>query len=234
MAGNFMEKLRSFLGFRPEQPRSEFRNPIWGDDDDDGDELYDRQTSIHIHTDPDLHHEITKHMQSMLRTFSNMIIGEHMKPFIPDEQIAIPEFEENLPDEDSGNSIRDYYLKPGYQRAKSGDMDLDGKISSTDVSGFLNNKGDAQTNTPFDGSLVPSRSFCQTIITTSITKPDGTTETRRIVKHGNGVTEDVTTTKSSHDPNSKGPFVDPMVPHDMDSFYKGFLRDFASQWTNFN
>lgn len=227
-----MDKLRSFLGIRPEPPRNDFRNPIWGDDDDDGDELYDRHASIEIHTDPDLH-EITKHMQSMFRTFSNLIIGDNINTFFH-EPTELPEMDEDLPDENyASNSIRDFYLKPGYQIDKPADVDLDGKISSSEMSGLLKKKGDAETMTPFDGNMIPGRSFCKTIITTSVTKPDGTIETRRIVKHGNGVTEDITTS-SAPGMDHKGSIMDPITPHNMDPFFKDFIRDFTSQWRHFN
>lgn len=206
---SFMDKLRMFLGIRLEPPRNDFRNPIWGsDDEDDGDELYSRQNFESF--DLDVHQEITKQMQDMLKSFGG-IFGD-MKSFFHDDNFDTFAGVTDLPapvDPENYNSniIRDHYLKPGYhnKHEPKEDIDLDGKISSQEISGLLKNKDEVQTMIPakpFDGKLVPGRSFCQTIITTSITKPDGTVETRRIVKNGNEVVEETTTSSA---PDSRGP-----------------------------
>lgn len=197
-----MDRIRSFFGLRPEPPRNDFRNPIWGsDDDDDGDELYTRQ-QVDIYKDPfELQREFTKHMQEMFMNFGN-IFGD-MKSLFDKDFNSIGTITE-LPTSDhepetfDSNRIRDYYLKPGYHESYNNskqDMDLDGKISSQDISGLLKQKKDGQIvpGTPFSGTIIPGRPFCQTIITTSVTKPDGTVETRRIVKNGNEVIEETTT-----------------------------------------
>ncbi|CAH0723566.1 unnamed protein product, partial [Brenthis ino] len=199
---NFMERIRSFFGLRPEPPRNDFRNPIWGsDDDDDGDELYTRQ-QLDIYKDPlELQQEFAKHMQEIFMNFGS-IFGD-MKSFFGkdfDSIGTITEFptSNHEPETFDSNRIRDYYLKPGYHDSCNNskqDMDLDGKISSQDISGLLKQKEDGQIvpGTPFSGTIIPGRPFCQTIITTSVTKPDGTVETRRIVKNGNEVIEETTT-----------------------------------------
>ncbi|XP_004923553.1 uncharacterized protein LOC114252983 [Bombyx mandarina] len=195
----FMDKLRSFLGIRQEPPRNDFRNPIWGsDDEDDGDELYSRNEMSAIIDPMDLHRDFTKHMHEMFRSFGSMF-GD-VQSFFHDENFDFPGISDLPSDEGSNHgNIRDYYLKPGYdnhREALKQDVDLDGKISSNEISGLLKQKDnmqDANQKPLFNGNLVPGRSFCQTIITTSVKKPDGTVETRRIVKNGNEVTEETVT-----------------------------------------
>ncbi|XP_034828672.1 HCLS1-associated protein X-1-like [Maniola hyperantus] len=207
----FMDRFRSFFGLRPEPPKNDFRNPIWGsDDDDDGDELYSRQ-QIDAFDPLEMQREFMNHMQDMFKTFGSMF-GD-MKAFIGHSDMGtITDFPttEQEPDDFDSNSIRDYYLKPGYHEHKyehqREDIDLDGKISSNEISGLLQQKdGHLVPQKPFDSNLVPGRSFCKTIITTSITKPDGTIETRRIIKNGNEVIEETTTMEpDSRNPNHPG------------------------------
>ncbi|KAH9636102.1 hypothetical protein HF086_008402 [Spodoptera exigua] len=205
---NFMDKLRMFLGIKQDPPRNDFRNPIWSsDDEDDGDELYTRHEMKDFNTAMDIHQEFSRQMHEMIETFSTMF-GD-VKTFINENPFDSfttinplpPEHgeQENFP----GGNIRDYYLKPGYhnrqQEQIKEDIDLDGKISSNEISGLLKTKKDNQIVpvTPFNGELVPGRSFCQTIITTSVTKPDGSVETRRIVKRGNEIVEETVTSTTT-------------------------------------
>lgn len=235
---SFMDRMRSFFGLPSEPPRNDFRNPIWGsDDDDDGDELYTRQ-QIEAYSDPvELHRELTKHMQDIFNNFGSLF-GD-MKAFFgqadPETFSAMTQFPpiEQEPETFDSNRIRDYYLKPGYHETHIGpkqDIDLDGKISSEDISGLLKQRENPQffpPASPFSGNVVPGKSFCQTIITTSVTKPDGTVETRRIVKNGNEVTEETTTS------TRPGP-IHPYFPgpstidstHMMFSQLSSFLRNF--------
>lgn len=147
--------------------------------------------------------------QDMFKTFGS-ILGD-MRAFMGHGDIGtITEFPttEQEPDNFDSNRIREYYLKPGYHKQIHAreDSDLDGKISSNEISGLLKqNDGKLvpkTPQTPFDGTLVPGQTFCKTIITTSVTKPDGTIETRRIIKNGNEVIEETTTTE----PNSRNPY----------------------------
>lgn len=204
-----MDRLRAFLGYGQEPPRNDFRNPIWGsDDDDDGDELYTRHEMTQY--DPlDIHRELAKQMTDMFKTFGN-IMGDVRSFFHEDQFDQYAGFADipSEPDNFNSNNIRDYYLKPGYHRQKQDDkqdIDLDGKISSNEISGLLKQKEDKNTGTTiqFDGDMVPGRSFCKTIITTSVTKPDGTVETRRIVKTGNDVIEETIT---STEPDIRNPY----------------------------
>uniref|UniRef100_A0A1E1WM69 HCLS1-associated protein X-1 n=1 Tax=Pectinophora gossypiella TaxID=13191 RepID=A0A1E1WM69_PECGO len=233
----FMEKLRSFFGLRigVDSPRNDFRNPIWGsDDDDDGDELYTRQ-NIDVQGHLDLHHEFAKQVHDMFRSFGGMF-GD-MTTFFQDEAIdATPGALMEPPAEPehfNSNTIRDYYLKPGYHSRRQDepkDIDLDGKISSHEISGLLKKKGqgiDPGAVKPFDGNLVPGRSFCQTIITTSVKKPDGTVETRRIVKNGNEVIEETTT---SSGPDSRGPNTPGLSPISSTGI---IFSELASMFKNF-
>ncbi|CAH2040762.1 unnamed protein product, partial [Iphiclides podalirius] len=201
MASNeFMDKIRSFFGLRVEPPRNDFRNPIWSTDDDDDDELYNRQQIDVFKDSLELHRELTRHMQEMFSSFGSMF-GD-MKTFLHDG--AIDSFVTDLPVREepeqfvNSSSIRDYYLKPGYQNNKNehleGDKDLDGKISSHEISGLLKNNDDRIVPSNRYDNVISGRPFCQTIITTSVTKPDGSTETRRIVKKGNEVIEETITT----------------------------------------
>ncbi|XP_072949955.1 uncharacterized protein [Epargyreus clarus] len=227
---NLMDRIRSFFGFRQEAPRNDFRNPIWGsDDEDDGDELYTR-SNIDLYGDPmELHREITRQVQDMFRSFGSMFgdmgfFFEEVRP--PGAIMDVP----NEPENFNNNNIRDYYLKPGYQHDRHDlhkDNDLDGKLSSNDIKGLLKQKEDGQLVpvTPFDGNLVPGRAFCQTVITTSVTKPDGTVETRRIVKKGNEVVEETVTTTEP----SRGPFsgLSPIsTPGHVFSSLSSLLRNF--------
>ncbi|XP_013142359.1 PREDICTED: uncharacterized protein LOC106106332 [Papilio polytes] len=200
MEGNstFMDKVRSFFGIRTEPPRNDFRNPIWNtDDDDDDDELYSRQ-QMDVFDAMDLQRELSRQMQDMFNSFGSMF-GD-VKTFFHDSNMDamitdIPTSEE--PEHyNNTNTIRDYYLKPGYHSHKHDrlDGDLDGKISSQEISGLLNKKDDALVPSHRYDNTPAIRSFCQTIITTSVTKPDGTIETRRIVKKGNDIVEETTTT----------------------------------------
>lgn len=149
--------------------------------------------------------------QDMFKTFGS-IFGD-MRAFMGHGDIGtMTEFPttEQEPDNFDSNRIREYYLKPGYHHNKHEhgreDSDLDGKISSNEISGLLKQKDGKLVpkapQTPFDGNLVPGQTFCKTIITTSVTKPDGTIETRRIIKNGNEVIEETTTTE----PNSRNPY----------------------------
>ncbi|XP_068624050.1 uncharacterized protein [Battus philenor] len=204
----FMDKIRSFLGLRVEPPRNDFRNPIWNtEDDDEDDELYTRQ-KIEVFDPVEMHRELTKQMHEMFNSFGSMF-GD-LKTFLHDDNIDavvtdIPVHQE--PEHfNNSNSIRDFYLKPGYHNKKSeipeGDVDLDGKISSQEISGLLKQKDGLLTPTHRYDNTPSGRSFCQTIITTSVTKPDGSIETRRIVKKGNDIVEETTTTT---DPNLRDP-----------------------------
>ncbi|XP_023944358.2 HCLS1-associated protein X-1 [Bicyclus anynana] len=203
----FMDRVRSFLGLRQEPPRNDFRNPIWGsDDDDDDDELYSRN-EMQVFDPQEMHQEFLNHVQDMFKNFGSLF-GD-MKAFMGHGDMGtITEFptSDQEPDTLDSNRIRDYYLKPGYHEHRyehpREDTDLDGKISSNQISGLLQQKDKQVPLTPFDGSLVPGQSFCKTIITTSITKPDGTIETRRIIKNGNEVVEETTTTG----PDSRNPY----------------------------
>lgn len=237
MDRGFMDKVRSFFGLGVLPPRNDFRNPIWGsdDDDNDGDELYTRQ-SMDLH--PDFHSELTRHMQDMIRSFGGMF-GD-MKTFFNDDHFLehfdaftnTPALEQGTsePDTFDSNRIRDYYLKPGYHRKQDGpkDADLDGEISSHEISGLLNKKDESPSIVkPFDGNSVQGFPFCQTIITTSVKKADGTVETRRIVKRGNKVIEETTTSTEpdSHGPNSPG--------LNSVSSHGGFFIDLGSLFHNF-
>ncbi|CAH0399307.1 unnamed protein product [Chilo suppressalis] len=235
----FMDKLKVFFGIRQEPPRNDFRNPIWGsDDDDDGDELYTRH-QIEPYVDPtELHRHITSQMQDMFKSFGS-IFGD-VKLFFQDDQFDslagfgdVPE-----PEGYSGsNNLREYYLKPGYQNQKfdhsKQDIDLDGKISSHEISGLLKQKEDGQKEiTPFDGNLVPGRSFCRTIITTSVTKPDGTIETKRIIKNGNEIIEETTTSTGI---DNKGPFNSSLDPISSTSYiYNSIMSELSSHFRNFS
>lgn len=235
-----MDKLRSFFGFRQEPPQNDFRNPIWGsDDDDDGDELYTRQ-QMDSYVDPaEVHRHFAKQMHDMFKSFGSMF-GD-VKLFFHDEQFDSLSGFADMPDSDNytgnnTNSLRDYYLKPGYQNQKQEqheDMDLDGKVSSHEISGLLKQKEDGhKAVTPFNGNLVPGRSFCQTIITTSVTKPDGSIETKRIIKNGHDVVEETTTT--SPGPDSRGPFSSNMDPISTTNFvYGNIMSELSSLFRNF-
>lgn len=238
----FMDKLRSFLGLRKEPPRNDFRNPIWGsdDDEDDDDELYTRQ-HIDMFTETlDIHQEFSRQMQEMFRSFGNMF-GD-MKSFFHDDQFSSfpaltePHLEGDTTMNGGMKSIRDYYLKPGFHSRKDEpkeDIDLDGKISSNEISGLLKHKdGDQRPDqiVPFNGKIVPGTSFCRTIITTSVTKPDGTVETRKIIKNGNEVIEETTTTG----PNSKGPILPGADPNmDTGFIFKNVMSELSSLFRNY-
>lgn len=239
-----MDRVRSFLGIRQEPPRNDFRNPIWSsEDEDDDDELYTRQKINAYTSSVELHQEFASQMQDMFKSFGS-IFGD-MKTFFQDEHFDTigtnTEGGDTLePENFEGNSVREYYLKPGflgkkYQQPKE-DIDLDGKISSHEISGLLKQKEDGHNTgiAPFSGNMVPGRSFCQTIITTSVKKPDGSVETKRIIKNGHEVVEETTTSTM---PDANGPF-----SHNMDSMgsitnsgiiYSHVISELSSLFKNF-
>ncbi|KPJ13188.1 hypothetical protein RR48_06279 [Papilio machaon] len=129
MEGNntFMDKVRSFFGLRTDPPRNDFRNPIWNiDDDDEDDSLYNRQR-MDVFDPVDLHRELTRQMQDMFNSFGSMF-GD-VKTFFHDNNLDtmitdIPASEE--PEHyNNTNSIRDYYLKPGFHNQKHDHLDGD-------------------------------------------------------------------------------------------------------------
>ncbi|CAG9787077.1 unnamed protein product [Diatraea saccharalis] len=232
----FMDKLKTFFGIRQEPPRNDFRNPIWGsDDDDDGDELYTRQ-QIEPYVDPaEFHQHISKQMHDMFKSFGSVF--DDVNLFFHDDQLDTLTGFGDVPEPEgfnNSNNIRDYYLKPGYQKLEqpNQDIDLDGKISSHEISGLLKQKENRnKESTPFDGNLVAGRSFCRTIITTSVTKPDGTIETRRIVKNGNEVIEETTT---STDIDIRGSFNTSIDPISSTSYiYKNIMSELSARFRNF-
>lgn len=240
MAQNtFMDSIRHFFGLRPNPPRNDFRNPIWNsDDEDDGDELYTRQQIDVFNETMDIHQEFRKQMNDMLKTFGSMF-GE-FRSFFNEGNIdaftsmALPESSES--EQFTGGNIRDYYLKPGYHNHEDEnhkqDIDLDGKISSNEISGLLKQKKDSHRAgpiMPFNGNLVPGSSFCQTIITTSVTKPDGTIETRRIIKNGNEVIEETTTTSG---PEIRGPGLDQISSSG--ALYNNVMSELSSFFRNYH
>ncbi|KAM3959767.1 uncharacterized protein ACR2FA_006188 [Aphomia sociella] len=233
-----MDKLRTLFGFRQEPPRNDFRNPIWGtDDDDDEDELYTRQ-QIMPYDENDMHREFSRQVNEMFKNFGNIFID--MRSLFQDEQFDnyagfadIPSESENI----GSNNIRDYYLKPGYhnhQPEQSKDIDLDGKISSNEISGLLKQKDDKHNVgalTPFNGDMIPGRSFCKTVITTSITKPDGTVETRRIIKNGNEVMEESITSTGPTKSRPINTISDPLATPGF--IYSHVLSELSSLFQNF-
>lgn len=241
MNSAFMDKLRSFLGIRQEPPRNDFRNPIWGsDDEDDGDELYTRSAMESFGEAMDMHREFTWQMNEMFKSFGSMF-GD-MRLFFQDEQFdSIPNITDQMSNGAGMNnsSLRDYYLKPGYHGHKTEhpkeDIDLDGKISSNEISGLLKQKENSQdsgSQVPFDGSMMPGRSFCQTIITTSVTKPDGSVETRRIIKNGNEVIEETTT--SGPENRGTGPINQSMDTLNNAGFiYNNVMSELSTLFRNF-
>lgn len=242
-----MDSIRSFFGFQPNPPRNDFRNPIWSsDDEDDGDELYTRQQMETFEDVVDLHQEFRKQMQDMFKTFGSMF-GEFRTLFNEDHIDAFTSM--SLPDDPesdklSGQSIRDYYLKPGYhshnQEQLKEDIDLDGKISSNEISGLLKHPKKPHTSgslVPFNGNMVPGRSFCKTVITTSITKPDGTIETKRIIKNGNEVIEETTTSMPPNNPSgNQGPLHPPGLDQISSSgfIYNHVMSELSSLFRNYH
>ncbi|XP_059058659.1 uncharacterized protein LOC131852071 [Achroia grisella] len=240
MATNtLMDKLRTFFGFRQEPPRNDFRNPIWGTDDyDDGDELYTKHQMTPY--DPnDVHREFSRQINEMFRSFGS--IFDDMRSMFQDDHLDnFAGFADmpSEPDNYNSKSIRDYYLKPGYHSDKHEepkDIDLDGKISSNEISGLLKQKGDKHDQNslvPFSGDMIPGRSFCKTVITTSVTKPDGTMETRRIIKNGNEIVEETVTSTGPSD--SRGPYntsSDSLAPTGF--IYSHVLSELSSLFKNF-
>ena len=238
-----MDKLRVFFGLRQNPPQNDFRNPIWSsDDEDDGDELYTRHEMDDFNETMDRHEEFSRQMFDILRSFGSMF-GD-VKSFINENPFDSfttihPQMPEHGDQEHyNGDNIRDYYLKPGFhqrpQETLIEDKDLDGKITSNDLSGLFKKKKDIPPMKPFNGALVPGRSFCQTIITTSVTKPDGSVETRRIVKNGHEVIEEtVTTTSTGTDPRmpSLSPGLDQLSSPGI--IYNNILSELSSLFRHF-
>lgn len=217
-----MDRLRSFLGFNQQPPVSQFRNPLWGsdDDDDEDDILNSRNTQ-----DPfSLHEEMTRHVNDMMKSFGDMFnnFEDHVDAF---QNTDIPETE--IPE----SNLREYYLKPGYYNkgVDALDTDLDGKVSSHEISDLLKREDKNESAIiPYDGGdFGVGRTFFKSIITTSVTRSDGTVETRTIVRDNNGVVEDTTTQQGPTPKNTNSE----IIP--AGDFYR-VMPNITSFWRMFN
>lgn len=201
---------------------------------DDANEEYHNSTNIDVNTfnDPkDFEEMFPRQMQEMFRAFGQLF-GDITPNFPNDHAWQNRDFIAPIIPGNENKDIRSEYLKPGFQRKEpnsgsSNDADLDGKISSMDISGFLKNKNGSDAN---DGTLTkPSSNSCiflQTVITSSITKPDGTIERRRIVKDHTGTIEETMTT-TNNNPDS-------MDQHDFpQSASVNAMKSFLSLWRMF-
>lgn len=200
---------------------------------DDANEEYDNSTNIDVYTfnnPKDFEEMFPRQMQEMFRAFGQLF-GD-ITPDFPNDHTW--HNRDLITPGNENKDIRSEYLKPGFQRKElnsgsSNDADLDGKISSMDISGFLKNKNDSDAN---DGTLTNSQpssnscTFFQTVITSSITKPDGTTETRCIVKDHTGTIEETVTTTN----NNPGSMDQPDFPQ---SASVNAMKSFLSLWRMF-
>lgn len=230
---SLVNRLKTFLGLH-QPPKNDFRNPIWAEvDEDDDNELFDRHT-LDIDRDPeDLHKEMMKQMDEMFKPFGGLF-GD-MKMFTPEQFHTFGEDKEQGSEPPTTGNIRDYYLKPGFEDDRNyylkRDSDLDGKVSSSEISGLLNrNQPGVSDVVPFRGDSNGTRkSFFKTIITTSVKKPDGSVETRRIVKDQNGVVEETTTQTQPEAPKNTN-----MDIITADQIIINLASDLSSLWKVFN
>ncbi|GBP64124.1 hypothetical protein EVAR_8493_1 [Eumeta japonica] len=121
---------------------------------------------------------MSKQIQEIITSSFGGLFGDVSTLFPEDNIMSLdPDVPENAID----TNVRDYYLKPGYKKyyddIHKQDVDLDGKVSYEEISGLLKKKDGLPSSDfmhHFQGDRPsPGKSFFQTVITTSIKKPDG-------------------------------------------------------------
>lgn len=176
---------------RPDDPGlvDEFRNPIWGSDEEDSDDEFRHgRSSAHfgfnVLTDPlEMHRFFEQQMNEMLRSFQQWNIPDMFG------HVDMPALE--YPEEHKSKNLRDQVLKPSFTPAKTWeeekvDTDLDAKVRKSGI-GSIITEGEApyaQQVSPFNPGC---RSFTsKSIIRRSNRRPDGSVEQEEIVRDSSG------------------------------------------------
>lgn len=190
--------FRSLFGFpdrpqnfqRPDDPGliDEFRNPIWGSDEEDSDDEFrhggaSSHFGFNVLTDPlEMHRFFEQQMNEMLKSFQHWNMPDIFG--LPN----VPAIE--YPEERKSTNLRDQVLKPGYTQAKTQhdekvDTDLDAKVRKSGI-GSLIKEGEAPyvQITPKNPSYGGFTS--KSIIRRSSRRPDGSVEQEEIVRDSAG------------------------------------------------
>ncbi|XP_034952117.1 HCLS1-associated protein X-1 [Chelonus insularis] len=181
--------------------RDRFRNPIWQNDEEDDDE-YDNdgrhfgpRQGFHfkIFTNPfEMTQYFESQMDSMMKDFFNF--GFNQGPgMIPFDDQNLPQL--MPPPERQHKSLREEFLKPGYDYSSSNpeekvDIDLDGKISAQDFSKIWkdpNSSENMQLDVP--QNKFNFHSFGQSIVSQTVRRPDGSIEEKKTVTDSQGNAE---------------------------------------------
>lgn len=188
--------FRSVFGFpdrpqhfqRPDDPGlvDEFRNPIWGSDEEDSDDEFrhggpSSHFGFNVFTDPlEMHRFFEQQMNEMLKSFQqwNMpdIFGHSDMPAL------------EYPEEHKSKHLREQILKPGFAPAKTQqderlDTDLDAKVRKAGIGSLIK-----EEEAPSLKVMTPGRnSFTsKSVIRRSSRRPDGSMEQEEIVRDNAG------------------------------------------------
>lgn len=188
--------FRSVFGFpdrpqnfqRPDDPGlvDEFRNPIWGSDEEDSDDEFRHGGSsshfgFHVFTDPlEMHRFFEQQMNEMLKSFQQWntpdIFGHSDMPAL------------EYPEKHKSKNLREQILKPGFAPAKTPqdervDVDLDAKVRKSGIGGLIKEEEapSMQVITPGHSSFTS-----KSVIRRSSRRPDGSVEQEEIVRDNAG------------------------------------------------
>ncbi|XP_014253320.1 uncharacterized protein LOC106668770 [Cimex lectularius] len=205
--------FRKVVGLPAQIPRDRqdgikpgFKNPIWGEDDDDDDDELDEDFRGFSASSPfhfsvftgdffDMHKYFEQQMDDMLKIFGDFGFGDLENKgdrHFPDDY---------APANKEENSIRSQFVKPSFERqlnrkSQKIDSDLDGNFDSSVFDLIPDaNKHDV---IPFNRHLNPTHFFGQSVISRSVTRPNGTLEHFKTIKKSDG-SEEVTVTRQIGD-----------------------------------
>lgn len=195
---SFYNFFRNVFGFpdrpqnfqRPDDPGlvDEFRNPIWGSDEEDSDDEFrhggpSAHFGFNVFTEPlEMHRFFEQQMNEMLKSFQqwNMpdIFGHQNMPAL------------EYPEEHKSKNLRDHVLKSGFTPANTQedervDTDLDAKIRSSGIGSIIKTVEPSQMQTtPINPG---SRSFISKSVIRKFTRrPDGSVEQEEIIRDSVG------------------------------------------------
>ncbi|XP_066598933.1 uncharacterized protein [Prorops nasuta] len=176
-----------------------FRNPIWqNNEDDDGDDsITARHPNIgmnfNVFSDPI---EITRYFESQIENifrnfgFNNSFLdtGEFQQPLFESKSLLQPK-----------NSLRDNYLKPEYKKPSFNcqpgekiDEDLDGKVTSDEISQFWKN----HESNKITKTIKPNKKTMGKYVTRQIIqRSDGMFEEKKTIRDSEGNEEVVVARK---------------------------------------
>ncbi|XP_063229771.1 HCLS1-associated protein X-1-like isoform X2 [Bacillus rossius redtenbacheri] len=220
---NFMKRFFGFPDHQDQQfnrgnlndnePVNKFRKP-WEDDDEDDDDGLDYRApapfGFRVFSNPvEIHRFFEHQMNEMLKMFQGLdgspIFSQEGSMFGHDDPMfGMPALPPPFAPEGSdveggkpgaGRSLRDLYLKPGYDarpglraRRDRRDSDLDDRIKNGELGPIIESL--PGSSDPQPGGHKSGR--YRSIITFSTTRPDGGVEERRTIDNGNGKEETIT------------------------------------------